>query len=153
MLTAEELRELLSYDKITGIFIRKMKTSNCIHVGDIAGGLKSDGYLRIRIKGKRYLAHRLAWLYVHGSFPEQDIDHINGNKQDNSIANLRDVSCRENQCNRKRHREGRLQGCFYRKHTKKWIAQIRINGKKVHLGLFHTEAEAHEVYIQAKSQV
>jgi hypothetical protein len=150
VVTQQELRETLSYDEISGEFRWNVSVGRRVRVGDVAGYLSSRGYLRIQIKGKLYLAHRLAWIYVHGSFPEGQIDHISGDCSDNRICNLRAVSCRENQCNQKLHREGRLPGCSYDKRAKKWQARICINGKKVHLGLFHTEQEAHEAYIKAK---
>lgn len=78
-ITAERLRELLEYDEDTGVFKRKARTSNRISIGDIAGSSDAKGYVCIRVGGKTYKAHRLAWLYVYGEWPTGEIDHINHN--------------------------------------------------------------------------
>ncbi len=152
-ITAGELRELLSYDETSGEFRWKVKPCKGRHVGDVAGNLNTNGYVQIRIKGKLYMSHRLAWLYVHGEWPKDQIDHIDGNRSNNRLNNLRSVSNRENACNQKSHREGRLFGSHYSKHDKKWRARIEINGKRISLGLFPTEQDAHEAYLKAKSQI
>ena len=78
MITQKELLENLVYDKDTGVFTRKISLNTKIRVGDVAGGKDVKGYVCIRVMGKTYKAHRLAWLYVHGKWPENEIDHING---------------------------------------------------------------------------
>lgn len=140
----QRVMELLDYDQTTGIFVRRVRTSNRIKVGDIAGSKEKAGYLCIRLDGKTYKAHRLAWLYVYGDWPTKEIDHINGQKDDNRVANLRDVSKSVNQQNRKTVRG-------YTKDGSRWKAQIRAAGKYTHLGCFGTEAEAHAAYQQAKN--
>ena len=87
MITQSKLKELVNYDQDTGIFTWKKRTSNRIKIGDIIGNLHNCGYIEMGVNGKRYLAHRLAWLYVYGYMPKL-IDHINTNKQDNRICNL-----------------------------------------------------------------
>lgn len=101
MLTQDRLRELLHYDPDTGVFTN-IKPRHRVKVGDIAGSNSGKGYLQIQIDQKRYSAHRLAWLYTYGRFPEEFIDHINGNPSDNRIVNLREVTQRENLQNRKK---------------------------------------------------
>jgi len=91
MLTTDRLRELLDYDTETGLFRWKTPTNNRITVGSLAGQNHPKGYTRIGVDGAKYLAHRLAWLYVHGVWPINQIDHINRMKTDNRINNLRDV--------------------------------------------------------------
>lgn len=103
MLTHSELKERLRYDAKTGNFywIKPPKRSP-VKVGDIAGSIHTKGYIQITIGGARYLAHRLAWFFEYGMWPSNQIDHINGNRSDNSIVNLRDVSNAENGRNAKR---------------------------------------------------
>jgi len=93
VLTQEKLKELLAYDSETGLFKWCVRVGKRIHVGSIAGHLDEiSGYIRITVQGKIYQAHRLAWLYVHGYFPETDVGHINKVRHDNRIENLREAS-------------------------------------------------------------
>lgn len=92
ILSAESLREVLDYCPDSGEFTWKVYRGRCAKVGSKAGTLKPTGYVAIILFGKWYGAHRLAWLHVHGAWPNGDIDHINGCPSDNRIANLRDVS-------------------------------------------------------------
>lgn len=150
MLTQEYLQSILDYNKDTGIFTWKKKSSKFskIELGTIAGSYDKYGYRRIKIDFTHYKTHRLAWLYVYGSLPKGHIDHINGVVDDNSITNLRLVSDRENQQNRKTHRAGALVGASFHKATSKWQAQIKVNKKQIYLGVYNTEQEAHEAYLR-----
>lgn len=148
MITQKELKELLEYDENTGIFTWNLANSNRIKIGDMAGVYRFDGYLTIRINGKPYLAHRLAWLYIYGEWPKNQIDHINGIRDDNRITNLRNVTNRENHQNKKEHRGGKLVGASFHKTANKWESQIQINGKRKFLGYYNTELEAHEAYLK-----
>ena len=143
MLTQNQLQQALVYDATTGVFTRATRSSNRIAVGDIAGSRDAKGYICICVGGKTYKAHRLAWLYVHGRWPQFEIDHINGIKCDNRIENLRDVDKSTNQQNR-RATKG------YSRDGSRWKAQIRAGNKWHHLGCFATEGEAHTAYLQAK---
>jgi hypothetical protein len=137
MLTIEYLKEILDYNHITGDFRWNKQVSCRSAPGDLAGCLdKKLNYRFIKIEYRRYSAHRLAWFYYHGQWPKHVIDHINGNKTDNSIANLRDITNRENCNNRKSHRSGRLQGASMSKHAKKWASHIQIDGRQKTSGLF-----------------
>jgi hypothetical protein len=146
MITQTSLQALLDYKPESGIFIRKVRTSNRIKVGEQAGSFDKAGYLCIRVRGKTYKAHRLAWLYVHGGMPLGEVDHINGDKADNRIENLRDVTKSVNQQNRRS-----VKG--YSRDGNRWKAQIRFGGKWKHLGCYETEQEAHEAYLVAKAEV
>lgn len=132
-LTHEYLRELLDYDPATGFLTYKKRPSRKIHIGTRAGSNGYNGYRSISLLGKSYPEHRIIWYWVHGSFPKGQIDHINHVRDDNRISNLREVSISENARNRKRNTKSRTGevGIWYNKRTKKYIAQIRVNGKKV----------------------
>lgn len=150
-LTAEYLRKLLHYNPETGIFVWKIKPANCVQPGAIAGSIVTDGYLGISIKRVKYAAHRLAWLYVHGEWPKDQLDHINGVRKDNRISNLRESTQAENMQNARHKRNGQFSlGTSYHKAVKKWTATIKIKGDKKHLGCFSTQEEAHKAYVAAK---
>jgi HNH endonuclease/AP2 domain len=152
-LTQKRLQELLDYDCETGVFTWKVGRRGTATAGDVAGCLHSEGYVNIMVDGKIYSAHRLAWLFVHGSFPSNQLDHWNRIRNDNRIANLREVDHRGNSHNRKRHQEGKLVGTSFRKDRGKWRAQIENKGKKKSLGCFDTELEAHEAYMKALKEL
>ena len=155
--TAALLRTLFHYNQETGIFIRKVKTSPRSKVGVPMGTQSGSGHLQIRFNGAKHLAHRLAWLYVHSKWPEQNIDHINGDPADNRIANLRDVSASINAQNQrsatKKNKRSMLLGAHFHAQSGKFLAHIRLNGVARHLGSFDTEQEAHEVYVAEKRRV
>ena len=147
----QELRKIvmerLSYDSRTGIFKWKSRAASHVPKGAKAGTLeKSSGYVRIKISGRKYRAHRLAWLIVYGSFPPDQLDHINGIRHDNRIINLRAVTHAENSRNRAldiRNKSG-YTGITYNKKTNKWLAKIGGTDKRVHLGCFENKEDAVE---------
>ena len=143
-LTAEYLRSVLDYDPATGIFTRKVSTARSVKVGDIAGSPTGLGYLLISVRSRLHLAHRLAWLYVYGSWPKDQIDHINRIRTDNRIANLREVSHKQNNQNRSKpsNNTSGHPGVSWYKPYNKWRAQITHNYKHIHLGYFSILEEA-----------
>lgn len=155
MLTQDELKSFLMYDAKTGLFHwREAKTGQGRGMprkaGDLAGGLNNrSGYIVIYIGGKAYYAHRLAWLYVYGSWPKNYVDHINENRADNRIMNLRDVPSGTNLLNRSK--EGI--GVRKRKDRSTWTAYIGVNDRKVILGNFQTENEALAARLAAKKVI
>ena len=148
LITQKELKELLEYDENTGVFTWLCDSGSKKVKNKIAGNINNKQYVVIKINRKNYKAHRLAWLYINGEWPKNQIDHINGIRDDNRIINLRNVTKRENQQNRKEHRKGNLVGATFNKTANKWQSQIQINGKQKFLGLYNTELEAHEAYLK-----
>lgn len=152
-ITAQRLRELVSYDAATGEFAWLVKRGNA-ELGSSAGYINSNGYRVIRLDGVRYRAHRLAWFFVHGVWPSENVDHINGDRADNRIANLRDITQAENLQNQKRaHNRSKtgLLGAW--PSGDRFQSCIRVNGKYHELGRFDTAEEAHAAYLAAKSKL
>ncbi len=110
----------------------------------------SQGYCVVSFKGTMIKYHTIIWILMNGSIEdvEVELDHIDGNRVNNRIENLRLVSKRENNQNTHKHRNGRLVGCHLHK-CGKWQALVVINGKLIHLGYYSTEAEAHQIYCEA----
>jgi hypothetical protein len=139
MLTQERLKELLHYDPETGVFTRRTKVGRYL-AGSVSGAKHNKGYIQITIDGSNLLAHRLAWLYVYGKFPIDQIDHINRIKTDNRIQNLRDVDASTNHHNvglRSHNRSG-ITGVVWSARSKKWIAQVIYKNKRYYIGCFDT---------------
>ena len=140
-LTAERLRQLLHYDYEAGTFIR---ISGRQGVGRTVGYKDTGGYLQICVDGRSHLSHRLAWLYVYGEWPKGEIDHINGSKSDNRICNLRIATRSQNMANSGTRKVSK--GVSWHKHSGKWNARIRIDGRDVSLGYYRTVEDAREAY-------
>lgn len=144
------LKELLCYDEGTGIFAWSEKQHKGVR-GKVAGTLDKEGYVILSVKGKKYKAHRVAWFFVYGDFPDQEIDHIDGQKTNNKISNLRQATRQQNQSNIYRPQSINKLGirgvC---KHRGKFMANIKINGKNFYLGLFDTKEIAQQAYLSAK---
>lgn len=134
--------EFLEYNPETGIFTW-IKNKGRRKSGKVAGKVEK-GYVSIKFDYKDYRAHRLAWFYVYKEFPSGALDHINRNKEDNRISNLRETSSIAN-CQNKDSK-----GYVFHKASNKWMARIMINYKDVYLGIFKTEEEAREAYVKAK---
>ena len=152
-ITAEIMRTLFDYDHDTGIFWWRVKPSRRVKAGAAAGSVSSKGYIVIRINGMKFMAHRLAWLHTHGAWPEHEIDHLNGNRADNRIANLRDVSRSTNAQNQTKPRKDGTSGYLgvsWNKRAERWNAKIMANGQRQHVGYFDCAKEAHAAYLAAK---
>jgi hypothetical protein len=154
ILTQERLKELLHYDPDTGVFVCRVKVRHRA-VGSVVGTAGTRGYLQCNIDGKPYKMHRLAWLYVYGSWPNCQIDHINHNTSDNRICNLRDVSCAQNHQNRSRRTKSAsgFLGVTWHKRDLRWQAHIEVNGKPRYIGSFVGLADAVAARISAERQL
>jgi len=150
-LTQERLRELLDYDLDTGQFYWKVSSANCIKVGAIAG-YTNNGYVVICISRKHYYAHRLAFLYMEGYLPENDVDHINRISDDNRWKNLRHTTRQCNNRNRKIHANNKsgITGVSWEKLYNKWVSQITIDGENFNLGRFKILKEAAQARWEAE---
>jgi len=145
MITHDQLKELVHYDPETGVFYAKRTYKKWI-AGRPVGTTRNTGYKQLCLFGKVYLAHRVAWFYVHGAWPTHGLDHINRDRGDNRIANLREATQAQNHQNRSGVRG------FSRSAAKseRWVAQICVNKKTVNLGSFATQEEARAAYAAAK---
>lgn len=147
MIDADTLRSLLYYDPNTGVFTWRVKRGGTAEIGTVAGCRKDSGYRVISLYDRLYREHRLAWLYMYGIWPPDEIDHINGVRDDNRINNLREATRKQNSANR-RKLSGDLPKGVYR-HRNRFRAQIRMQGHVKHLGTYDTPEQAHAVYCEA----
>lgn len=152
-LTNKRLKQLVEYDPESGRFYRVGRAG-------VKGGPvnsvpnKAVGYRYMRVDGRRYMAHRIAWLYMTGRWPVADIDHINGDRADNRFVNLREATRSENCQNRpiaSTNRSG-LRGVSWHRASHKFVSRITVNGRRFDLGYFHTAQEAHSAYLKAKAE-
>ncbi|MGM8711108.1 HNH endonuclease signature motif containing protein [Enterobacter hormaechei subsp. steigerwaltii] len=142
--------EMLYYNPSNGSLIWKVRRGR-IKAGSIAGTVDKDGYSKVMINKKQYYHHRIAWLLHYGYMPESPIDHINTDKLDNRICNLRLVSHKEN-CRNKRlyaNNTTGFKGVCWSKLSQKYTSSICVNGKSIHLGYFNEPSEAHDAYCKA----
>ena len=152
--TFDEVAQVLRYDCETGNLYRPERSGAKVLGGDIAGTKTSYGYIRVRIKNRDYMAHRLAWLLQYGTWPKGQIDHINGNRSDNRISNLRDVDRVINIQNQVKAQAGSKSGLLgVSPHNGRWLAQISIGGRKKYIGMFDTPELAHAAYVNVKRGV
>ncbi len=155
ILTQERLKELLHYNPETGIFTWKISPRANVKSGNVAG-YSAHGHIQITIDRKAYMSHRLAWLYVHGTWPIGQIDHINCIKTDNRIINLRDVSHSvnmQNIHNPQKNNSCNYRGVYFFKPMNKYASRIRANGKSYFLGYFDKAEDAGMAYVKAKSNL
>ena len=158
-ITPQQVVNALIYDPNSGSFQwrRSTTTGGCVQPGRACGSISESGYLRIRIAGRLYMAHRIVWAYVHGRWPTDQIDHINGNRSDNRLCNLREASRSLNMQNQRRaqskNRSSGLLGVSWRKDRSRWQASIRLDGRLEHLGYFISPEDAHAEYVSAKRRL
>lgn len=158
LLTLTRLREVLDYDPQTGVFVWTAPNPKSRYkAGTIAGTTKFVSehlsYVMICIDQNTYPAHRLAWLYVSGEWPRDVVDHINGDGLNNTIANLRQATRSQNQCNRRvsKNNKSGASGVHPEKRTGKWTAEIFCQKRKFFLGTFSTFEAALSARQQAEN--
>ena len=146
----EEMKQYLSYDPETGDFtwINKRPTSR-VSIGQKAGIVTDQGYVQLMFNRTTYRTHRLAWLFTHGKWPDKHIDHIDGNRSNNKLSNLRDVTAQENAFNmtKIKSKSGYM---GVSKHKSSWRSRIMLNGVDMCIGIFKTPELASEAYQAAK---
>lgn len=151
----DAISSFFDVDANAGTITRRVSAGNRT-AGSNACTKTSEGYLSLSCVGVRMPAHRLIWAHHHGKWPSGEIDHINGDRSDNRIENLRDVSKQTNQQNRrtaqKTSRSG-LIGAIWLEQRKCWKAEIRVNGATKMIGRYKTAQEAHEAYVVAKRRL
>ena len=142
MLTQQTLKEYLHYCPTTGIFTWIKSRKDLLSTE--AGSIYKRGYKYITLLGSRYMAHRLAWLYMYGTWPNSQIDHINHVRTDNRINNLREVGVEENSRNKSRalNNTSGATGVTWNPKISKWKVRIGVKGKRVHIGYFNNMQEA-----------
>lgn len=146
VLKPDRLRELLHYDPASGNFTYLVRAARGTPIGSIAGSVNSEGYRNIRVDGRTYKAHRLAWLYVKGAWPVGMIDHINGDRADNRFGNLREVTRSENLANSRVFRRGKIYPKGVGLRPQGFCARIQARKQSYFLGYFKSEIEAAAAY-------
>ena len=155
MFTLGYLKTVLDYNPETGVFTHKTNRSPKAYPGATAGRINTNGHRQIGIDGERYMAHRLAWFWVHGVWPTDQIDHINGNRDDNRIDNLRPATHKQNMENQTLHcnNGSGFRGVSWHKANKKWAAYVNHNGKRKYLGIYASVDDAIRVVRLARNQL
>jgi len=155
MLTQAELKQLLIYDADTGQFTRLVSATRSDRIGEKAGALNGFGHRQIRLNGKLYMAHRLAWLYVYGEWPETNLDHINGSPDDNRIINLRLATSKQNQENVKLRVDNAsgYRGVNWSKSERKWVARVQHHTQRILVGKFDILSDAVNAVKEARNQL
>lgn len=151
--SAETLRNAIRFCPDTGKFWRiSRRSADCRQRKEI-GTPDRYGYLLISVLGRKYLAHQLAWLYVHGAWPASEIDHINGVRDDNRIANLREATREQNMQNQhapQANNKSGFRGVSWNANSCRWVAQIKASRQRYHLGFYKKAEDASDAYKQAK---
>ena len=153
-LTRKRLKLLLSYSEQVGVFEWRPGRRK-VNGGDMAGFVTEGGYLHLCVDGERYQAHRLVWLYMTGEWPEQEIDHIDGDKLNNVFSNLRLCTRAQNSWNSKRpisNRSG-VKGVSWDKRSGRWVAHVKCNGKQHFLGGFSSIEQAAAVVTAKRAEL
>lgn len=148
LITQKELKKTFHYNPNSGLFIRK-KSAGGVEIGTIAGCLHHSGYIHIKTQGKKNVAHRLAWLYMTGEWPSDQIDHINQIKNDNRWCNLRECTNAQNKANVKApvtNSSGYKGVSRYKKRNNQWVVKIKYKQIQIHVGMFNCIHKAAMAY-------
>lgn len=143
----EYINEYLTYDASTGN-LYQLKKRPKIQVGSLAGGINKKGYRYIQLNGRKYPSHHIVWFIETNSFPQKQIDHIDGNKTNNKFSNLREVTNKQNTENRGKQKNNKTgyKGVSFNNRLKKYVAQIQHNNKPIHIGVYQNSYDAHLAY-------
>lgn len=155
MLTYERAHERLMHDRDTGELFWKVSHWKRVKAGNVAGDKYRNGYRRVCVDSKEYLAHRVVWMMAYGEWPTNEIDHINGDRADNRLCNLRLATSTQNKQNtgrRSDNKSGRV-GVSWQKNLGKWQAAITVNRKQRHLGFYPDIESAAMAYAKAKAEL
>lgn len=152
-ITVADVLDRYHYNPDTGVFLHA-RSSPRARIGTVAGCVNSSGYVMLSFDGLLCLAHRVAWLVMHGKWPDDQLDHVDGDRTNNRISNLRECTYAENHQNRGMHSNNTsgVQGVCLFKPTGKWAAYICVNGKRINLGLFNSIEEAAAARAEAKAR-
>ena len=155
MITRDRLNELLTYDPVLDVWTWIKSRGRMAKAGSRAGTISTLGYVIIRINARDYCAHRLVWFWYHHEWPRGNIDHIDGNRRNNVLTNLRVAEYCQNSWNRGKSKVNTsgFKGVFFHKATGKWQASIRARGKQYHLKLYLTPEAAHRIYVEAAKRL
>lgn len=153
-ISPEEARQLFFYDSEDGVLRWRNDGPRGRRSGDVAGTkITNQGYPYVTVNGRLTLVHRIIWAVVYGRWPDSQIDHVNGITTDNRIENLREATPAQNMQNKRKYRNStsRFVGVYYDARDKRWRAEIRVNGRRHHLGSFRYEESARDAYVNAKA--
>jgi hypothetical protein len=154
-ISAQLVRSLFEYNAETGALTWKVSRGNRIKIGDAVRNIDSKGYLRVTIGQRQYRAHRIVWLYVNGKFPAGHLDHVNCDRTDNRLANLRECDAQQNVANRRLNKNNTtgFKGVSLVTGGSSYMAGITYNRRRIHLGCFPTAEEAHAAYVAAAAKL
>lgn len=153
--TQAQIKELLHYDPETGVLRWKTARSSRVKPFGVAGYKDTNGYIKIQINGVNFRGHRIAWIYMTGEWPQNEVDHKNGVRDDNSWGNLREATRKQNCENlplATKNKSG-FRGVYFDKKRKKWIAQISSNRKVFNLGGYESPQEAYSVCLLKRAEM
>lgn len=155
-MTPDQLREAVDYNPETGEFTWRRRPDRSVqwngrHAGKQTGWRDHNGYIIVNINDRHWRAHRLAWLYMMGEWPEHDIDHINGDPQDNRLVNLRAATRSQNSGNGRKHKDNTsgFKGAYWNARRHMWLAQIMVARRVYNLGYYTSAEAAHAAYCTA----
>lgn len=153
------MRKVIAYDPGSGEFTWLVNLRGHVKAGAKAGSVDGQGYIHIGFEGRKYKAHRVAWLLHNGEWPEFEIDHINRRRTDNRIVNLRCCTRAINMQNKSKQRvnsgifQSKYVGVTWSSYSNKWLARITVGGKCKYLGVFENEDDAHRAYVKKKDEI
>jgi hypothetical protein len=155
LIAHDRLVELLDYDSNAGVFVRRINVNGSRPKGSPVGNMAGRGYLTVMLDGRAYYLHRLAWFYTKKEWPKHQIDHINQDKIDNRICNLREATPAQNMQNIGAYASNTsgVPGVWWNKQKNKWAGGVRIGGKRHNIGLFSSKEAAFAAYLELKARL